>query len=83
MKLRKLWKRWMDRVEKHNEKQTYATYEECWSGYEIFYPFLISGGAFGLGLIGGVQIRSLIIVAIVYFVVFSLFLLFNWLAYDK
>lgn len=73
----------MDRVAEHNQKQTYATQEECWSGYEIFYPFLISVGAFGLGLIGGVQIRLLIRIAIVYFVVFSLFLLFNWLAYDK
>lgn len=37
--MKKLWKRYCNRVDKHNERISYENYEEYWEYSTIFYPF--------------------------------------------
>ena len=37
--MKKLWKKYCDRVDKHNEHVGYENYEEYWEYPTIFYPF--------------------------------------------
>ena len=80
--MRKLWKRWMNRVEIHNSKQTYATYEECWNGLEIFYPFVAALINLIIGSICKIGTIALIWTSVMYFVLIALALVVNWFVYD-
>ena len=37
--MKKLWKKYCNRVDKHNEHVGYENYEEYWEYPTIFYPF--------------------------------------------
>lgn len=68
-----LWGKWKNKVDEHNDKQTYATHEECWDYFDIFAPVLW----FVVGWVFVDMIFGLIVAAIC-----SVCMWINWKCYD-
>lgn len=85
----RLWGVWCSMVDEHNEKQTYATYEECWSYYTIFVPFIMGALAAALLTVGmlftgkAVTLFTPLNTFIAVSALFSVGLLINWTVYSK
>lgn len=78
----KLWESWKKKVDEHNEKQTYVTYEECWSYYTIFTPIIFALAVFFVLIFNGMDIVGTSVTSIATFIIFGVFLYANWRAYD-
>lgn len=73
-----LWKKWKETVDKHNEKQSYATAEECWDYDTIFYPLYLGIIFFLISI----PTRSIIlgtIFGIAAFILMGIMLFINWI----
>ena len=82
-----MWKKWCDAVDKHNEKITYANYEDAWSYLTPLQPVVIAlllslffvlemTIEYDLGIADIIPhfVKSFVIV----FTLFSLALFINW-----
>ena len=77
-----LWKKWCEKVEKHNQKQDYTTQEECWSSYCIFYPGLVTVLALLNTFVGTHDILFGVCLSLSLGVIVLVAMFINWKIYD-
>ena len=82
--MKKLWKRYCNRVDKHNEHVGQENHEEHWEYETIFYPFLqaliITFFVWGFT---SCSLTMCVISYIVSFIIMSLTYLINWMIVEN
>lgn len=80
----KLWKKYCDRVDKHNEHVSYVNYEDYWCYGTIFYPFFQAALiTFGVWACTSCTFKEGLFSYITSFIGMSLVYLIHWITTEK